>query len=181
MTMNACLGCGRSSTQRFESWLLLILAWMPRQRCGRRSRAVYCPSSVRTAYLNVCIDDAGPFKVFCDNLQPSNMLVDTDNSPYLRSSSISSSQPLWQPLLGPDIWLERYIIEKFLPRYVPKMEQFLRALKRIEAKSVSIGGGPNEPRLFTEMRYSWKTRRFWFNYAARKSLDVDFILLERVA
>ena len=56
-----------------------------------------------------------------------------------------------------------------------KMEQFLRALERIEVKSALTGGQSEEPRLSTQMRDSWKTRHFWFNYAARKSMDVDAV------
>jgi hypothetical protein len=66
-------------------------------------------------------------------------------------------------------------MKEFLAYYVPKMEQFLRALERIEAKSASTRGQSKEPRLSAQMRDSWKTRRFWFNYAARKSLDVNAI------
>ncbi len=132
-----------------------------------------------------CIDDAGPFKVFCDDMQPSNMLVDPDT---LRITAVLDFEftntmpaqfaydpPWWLLLLGPDMWLERYSMKEFLSRYVPKMERFLRALERVEAKSALTGEPPEEPRLSARMRDSWKTGRFWFNYAARKSLDVDAI------
>ena len=132
-----------------------------------------------------CIDDAGPFKVFCDDMQPSNMLVDPDT---LRITAVldfeftntmpaqfAHDPPWWLLLLGPDIWLERYSIKEFLACYVPKMEQFLRALKRIEVKSVFMEGESEEAPLSAQMRDSWKTGRFWFNYAARKSLDIDAV------
>ena len=132
-----------------------------------------------------CIDDAGPFKVFCDDMQPSNMLIDPDT---LRITAVldfeftntmpaqfACDPPWWLLLLGPDMWLERYSMKEFLTRYVPKMEQFLRALERIEVKSALTGGQSEEPRLSTQMRDSWKTRHFWFNYAARKSMDVDAV------
>jgi hypothetical protein len=47
--------------------------------------------------------------------------------------------PWWLLLLGPDMWLERRTIKEFLARYEPKMEQFLRALERVEAKTGSRG------------------------------------------
>lgn len=132
-----------------------------------------------------CINDAGPFKVFCDDMQPSNMLIDpktlritalldfefTNTMP----AQFAYDPPWWLLLLGPDIWLERYSMEEFLASYVPKMEQFLRALERMEAKSASTRGQSKELPLSAQMRESWKTRRFWFNYAARKSLDVDAV------
>jgi hypothetical protein len=83
--------------------------------------------------------------------------------------------PWWLLLLGPDMWLEHYSMKEFLACYVPKMEQFLRALKRVEMKSASTRGQSEEQRLSARMHDSWKTGRFWFNYAARKSLDVDAV------
>lgn len=73
------------------------------------------------------------------------------------------------------MWLERYSLNEFLARYVPRLEQFLQTLERREAKSASTELQSKEPRLSAQMRDSWKTGRFWFDYAARKSLDVDAI------
>jgi hypothetical protein len=44
----------------------------------------------------------------------------------------------------------------------------------VETKSASAGG-PTELHLSAQMRDSWKTGRFWFNYAARTCLDIDDI------
>ena len=38
----------------------------------------------------------------------------------------------WLLLRGPDPWLDRSDIEEFLASYVPRMEQFLRALEQRE-------------------------------------------------
>jgi hypothetical protein len=62
-------------------------------------------------------------------------------------------------------------MEEFLTRYEPRMEQFLRALEQVEAKS-SRGKQSSGPHLSARMRDSWKTGRFWFNYGIRKSFDV---------
>lgn len=83
--------------------------------------------------------------------------------------------PWWLLLLGPEMWLEYLNKEEFLARYVPKMEQFLRALKRQKTSSSPRDGQSEERCLSTEMRRSWETGRFWFDYAARKSLDIDNI------
>jgi hypothetical protein len=68
-------------------------------------------------------------------------------------------------------------MDEFLARYLPRMEQFLRVLERVEEKSAASGDErlEKEPRLSTSMRDSWKTMRFWFNYAARTCLDMDDI------
>jgi aminoglycoside phosphotransferase (APT) family kinase protein len=131
-----------------------------------------------------CIDDTGPFKLYCDDLQPSNMLADPDT---LRITAVldfeftnampaqfSYDPPWWLLLLGPDMWLERYSMEEFLVRYVPRMEQFLRALERVEKKS-SLEVSHQSPLLSDRMRESWATGRFWFDYGMRKSFDVDAV------
>ncbi|KAI5862555.1 hypothetical protein GGS23DRAFT_81747 [Durotheca rogersii] len=134
-----------------------------------------------------CIDDDGPFKVFCDDMQPANMLIDpktlritavldfefTNSMP----AQFTYDPPWWLLLRGPDVWLDQDRIDEFLARYVPRMEQFLRALERAEEKSAAEGDErlEKEPRLSTRMRDSWKTGRFWFNYAARTCLDMDDI------
>lgn len=134
-----------------------------------------------------CIDDAGPFKFFCDDMQPANMLIDPST---LRITAVldfeftnsmpaqfADDPPWWLLLRGPDVWLDRNRLDEFLARYVPRMEQFLRALERVEE---SLAAEENkeperEPRLSTRMRESWKTGRFWFDYAARTCLDMDDI------
>jgi len=97
-------------------------------------------------------------------MKPSNMLVDLET---LRITALLDFEftntmpaqfaydpPWWLLLLGPDIWLERYSKKEFLACYVPKMEQFLRAIERIEAKSASIKGQSKELCLSARMRDS---------------------------
>lgn len=55
--------------------------------------------------------------------------------------------------------------------FVPRMGQFIQAVERAEERSRSS----KDPRLSAQMRDSWATGRFWFNYASRNSLDLDFI------
>ncbi|KAK4044743.1 hypothetical protein C8A01DRAFT_42645 [Parachaetomium inaequale] len=96
-------------------------------------------------YCAVDDDDAGPFRVFCDDMQPANMLIDprtlritavldwefTNSMP----AQFAHDPPWWLLLRGPDLWLDSYSMDEFLARYVPRMEQFLRALERVEDRS----------------------------------------------
>lgn len=66
-------------------------------------------------------------------------------------------------------------MEEFLTLYEPRMEKFLRALERVEIEMALEVKQPGGPSLSTRMRDSWRTGRFWFDYAARKSFDVDTI------
>ncbi|KAF1970383.1 hypothetical protein BU23DRAFT_649967 [Bimuria novae-zelandiae CBS 107.79] len=79
--------------------------------------------------------------------------------------------PWWLLLLGPDMWLENYLMEKFMVRYEPRLEQFLRALERVEARATQDGDS-NGSLLSARMRESWKTKRFWFDYGIRKGFEV---------
>ncbi|ORX98427.1 phosphotransferase enzyme family protein-like protein [Clohesyomyces aquaticus] len=124
-----------------------------------------------------CFADTGPFKPYCDDLQPTNMLADpntfritavldwefTNSMP----AQFSYHPPWWLLLLGPDMWLEHHSIEEFVTRYVPRMEQFLRALERGESEGNTL--------LSVKMRDSWATGRFWFDYGIRKSFDIDAV------
>ena len=128
-------------------------------------------------------EDAGPFKLFCDDLRPANMRVDPDTFRITAvldfeftnamPAQFAHDPPWWLLLLAPHIWLERGLHEEFLERFIPRMDQFIRAVERAEEKLPS-----GEPRLSTRMRDSWDSGRFWFNYASRKSLDIDLIYWE---
>ncbi|KAJ5969494.1 hypothetical protein N7501_005742 [Penicillium viridicatum] len=81
----------------------------------------------------------------------------------------------WLLLSGPEMWLKRYAKEDFLTLYKPRMEQFLRALERVEIEMALEVKQPGGPSLSARMRDLWRTGRFWFDYAARKRFDVDTI------
>lgn len=76
---------------------------------------------------------------------------------------------------GPDLWIDHDSLDEFLAHYVPRMEQLLRTLERVEARPAVAGNGTSgkEQRLSARMWDSWKTESFWFNYAARTCLDMD--------
>lgn len=65
--------------------------------------------------------------------------------------------------------------EDFLTLYKPRIEQFLRALERVEIEIALEVKQPGGLSLSAWMRDLWRTGRFWFDYTARKSFDVDTI------
>lgn len=129
------------------------------------------------------INDNGPFKLFCDDLRPANILV---NSETLQVTAVLDLEftnampaqfaydpPWWLLLVGPDMWLERgYTMDEFVLQYTPRLNQFLHALEQVEAEKSKRDPGIPFSQL---MRDSWESGDFWFNFAARKSLDVDAI------
>jgi hypothetical protein len=132
-----------------------------------------------------CIDDAGPFILFCDDLRPSNMLVNPETLQItavldLEFTNAMPAQfaydpPWWLLLSGPDLWLDRGSVEEFKTLYEPRMEQFIRALEEVENMPGSGGKQPIGPHPSARMRTSWTDGRFWFNYAARKSFELDAV------
>jgi hypothetical protein len=132
-----------------------------------------------------CIEDTGPFIPFCDDLRPSNMLVHPETLQITAvldfeftnamPAEFTYDPPWWLLLSGPEVWLDRGSMEEFRNLYEPRMEQFLRVLELAEGMSVPGDQQLTEPRLSTRMRDSWKSGRFWFDYAARKSFELDAI------
>ncbi|OAQ65212.2 protein kinase-like domain [Pochonia chlamydosporia 170] len=129
------------------------------------------------------IDDAGTFRLFCDDMRPSNILIDpsTIRITAILDFEFTNSMPAqfvynppwWLLLRGPDVWIDRDNLDEFIARYVPRMEQFLRALEKVEQKSMKNGDKNMTTSLSTRMRESWASGRFWFDYAARTCLDMD--------
>lgn len=55
------------------------------------------------------------------------------------------------------------------------MEQFIDVLERVENTSPPESELLADLRLSAQMRESWRSGRFWFNYAIRKSFELDAI------
>ncbi|KAG9205164.1 hypothetical protein G6514_008741 [Epicoccum nigrum] len=124
----------------------------------------------------------GPFKLFCDDFRPQNILVGPET---LRTKAVldleftnamlrqfASDAPWWLLLVGPDSYLLRdRTLGEFVEAYEPRLEHFLQVMERVEgARDGGAGGAQPLSRL---MRESWDTKRFWFTYAARKPFDVE--------
>ncbi|KAJ0161413.1 hypothetical protein CTA2_6255 [Colletotrichum tanaceti] len=133
------------------------------------------------------VDEAGPFRLFCDDLRPTNMLVDPDT---LRISAVldleftnampaqfADDVPGWLLLRKPALWIGDGKLHEFLTLFRPRREQFIRAMKRVEAKSKSPPAS-EETSLSARMQDSWDSGRFWFNVASRSSFDIGEIYWE---
>lgn len=145
---------------------------------GRQFIARLCFAELIPTYT---VDDAGPFRLFCDDLRPTNMLVDPQT---LRITAVLDFEftnampaqfahdvPWWLLLQPPAVWLRDGEMDEFLRLFVPRKDQFLRAMERVEAASSQPPA--LQPCLSARMRESWDSRRFWFNLALRCSFDVD--------
>ncbi|KAK6860538.1 hypothetical protein PG995_004174 [Apiospora arundinis] len=148
------------------------------RRCFEKLIPAYCPAE----------DDLGPFRLFCDDLRPSNMLADPETMHIravidLEFTNVLPAQfaydvPWWLVLSNPATSISNGDKQQFLDLFEPRMEQYIRAMKRAEAKlSPPLPAtGEQPPRLLSaRLRDSWDSGRFWFNLASRSSFDVDEI------
>ncbi|KAK1948885.1 hypothetical protein LY78DRAFT_16591 [Colletotrichum sublineola] len=131
------------------------------------------------------VNENGPFRLFCDDLRPTNMLVDPET---LKISAIldfeftnampaqfADDVPWWLLLKQPAVWIGDGKLQEFLTLFQPRKEQFIRAMERAEAKSRLAA---DETSLSARMRDSWDSGRFWFNLASRSSFDISEIYWE---
>ena len=130
------------------------------------------------------IDDAGPHRLFCDDMRPSNMLINPETMEItalldfeftnVMPAQFAYDLPWWLILRDPGIEVSEGEAgkQKFLDLFEPRKEQFIHAMERVEARSARPAG---EPLLSARMRDSWDSGRFWFNLASRNSVDVDQI------
>lgn len=129
--------------------------------------------------------DAGPFKPYCDDFRPTNMLADPETYTITADLNFEFSNalpaqfaydpPWWLLLLGPDMWLEHHSKEEFDARFVPRMHQFIQAMETVETKQILEKDESPQTSLSARMRESWESKQFWFDYGIRKSFDVDAV------
>ncbi|KAL1850486.1 hypothetical protein Daus18300_012900 [Diaporthe australafricana] len=97
------------------------------------------------------VDNAGPFRLFCDDLRPTNMLVDPKT---LRITAVFDFEftnvmpaqfaydvPWWLLLQPPAVWLRDGNMEDFLGLFEPRKDQFIRAVERAEAIPKTLDTG----------------------------------------
>lgn len=145
------------------------------RHCLEKLVPAYCPAG----------EDRGPFRLFCDDLRPSNMLADPET---LRITAVLDLEftnalpaqyaydvPWWLLLRNPAAAVSEGRQQQLLDLLEPRKEQYIRAVERAEARLPRPGPAPGEPRLSARVRDSWDSGRFWFNLAARSSFDVDAV------
>ncbi|KAI4683690.1 uncharacterized protein J4E88_004867 [Alternaria novae-zelandiae] len=130
--------------------------------------------------------DNGPFIPYCHDFRPKNMLARYEDGSLkivavldfefvnTMPAQFAYDPPWWLAMVSPGLMLERFAMEDFEALYVPRLERFLQAMARIEAKLKAGHPGEIVP-LATRMRDSWTSKRFWFNYGIRKGWDVDVV------
>lgn len=122
------------------------------------------------------------FKLFCDDMRPSNVLVDADYKivavidweyTYAAPVEFAFSPPWWLLLESPEYWPGG--LSDWAATYEPRLRTFLRVLEMREEVALQNGTLGHHQRLSGPMRASWETGAFWVSYAARKSWAFDAV------
>lgn len=130
--------------------------------------------------------DRGPFKFWCDDFRPANVLADASDKiaavidwefSHTAPAEFASSPPWWLLLKAPEDWEEG--LADWAEKYSVRLITFLKALRSKEDELLEQGLlQATEKRLSERMRESWETGRFWTTYAARRTFAFDGIYWE---
>ena len=128
------------------------------------------------------VHDRGPFRLICDDLRPSNVIVDDTLNlrcvidwefSYSGPAEFTYCSPWWLLLAHPDDWEDS--LDSFWAQYLPRHEIFLQALKESEDEEIRNGALSESQRLSGEMARSMQNGAFWFCLAATSSFAFDDI------
>jgi hypothetical protein len=126
--------------------------------------------------------DLGPFKIWCDDLRPSNILINEDlqivgvvdwEFTYSAPVEFTHAPPWWLLLEQPEYWPDG--IKAWTKVYESRLQTFLRVLQDREDMAIRQSRLKEEQRLSSPMRKSWESGEFWIVYAARKSFAFDSV------
>ena len=125
----------------------------------------------------------GPFPLYCDDLRPSNVLVDSELNfrgvidweyCYAAPAEFTYCSPWWLLLRHPEDW-EDGDLGAFLEQYLPRQRLFLQVLQEEEGKLIERKEITEDRRLSVRMAESIQNGHFWFCLAATSSYGFDDI------
>ncbi|KAG9258665.1 phosphotransferase enzyme family protein [Emericellopsis atlantica] len=165
----------------------------------QRNNAVKDEQDCRKKYIARCLfrriarempTKPRPFHLYCDDLRPSNVLVNDTGSDfevtgvidweftYVAPVEFTHVAPWWLLFESPEAWESD--LRQFLARFKPRLELFLKCLRAIEDDQLQQGTLRGSQRLSEHMAPSMDNGRFWFCLAARKSFMFDDIYWQMI-
>lgn len=131
----------------------------------------------------------GPFKLWCDDLRPGNVLLNEDSKiaavvdwefTYAAPIEFSYAPPWWLLIEKPEYWPTEGGLEDWCTEFECRLETFLRAMINREDEAIRKGQLNDNQRLSGPMRESWKSGDFWIAYAARNNFAFDAIYWQKI-
>ena len=124
--------------------------------------------------------DRGPFKLWCDDFRPTNILVNSNlqivgvidwEFTYTAPAEFTAAPPWWLLLEQPEEWESG--IYDWAQKYEERLQTFLEVLRVCEDARDRADRRAEGPRLSSLTEQSWLSGDFWVVYAARKNFAFD--------
>ncbi|PYI09414.1 hypothetical protein BO78DRAFT_394913 [Aspergillus sclerotiicarbonarius CBS 121057] len=131
--------------------------------------------------------ETGPFKLWCDDFRPANVLLNKHNNiagvidwefTYAAPVEFSHAPPWWLLIERPELWTKG--IEDWTNQFDHRLNTFLNALKNCEDTMIQQGRITEPQRLSGPMLRSWESGDFWIMYAALNSFAFDAIYWQKI-
>ncbi|OAR04361.1 hypothetical protein LLEC1_07882 [Akanthomyces lecanii] len=131
--------------------------------------------------------DKGPFKLWCYDLRPSNILLDANHQivavidwefSYAAPREFTFAPPWWLLLEQPEYWTAG--LDDWVEVYEKRLPVFFEAMTEAEDDLIASGRLQEEERLSGKMRDSWASGDFWTVYAARKNFAFDGVYWKKL-
>ncbi|KAI4126794.1 MAG: hypothetical protein LQ347_004831 [Umbilicaria vellea] len=125
---------------------------------------------------------SNPAKLFCEDLRPTNFLVNTNfeivavtdwEFTYAAPAEFAFSPPFWLLLERPEYWPKG--LSDWAATYESRLQTFLHVLEDKEKVELENGTLKPEDALSGRMRQSWESGDFWVNYALQRSWAFDSV------
>lgn len=137
----------------------------------------------------LCRYENGPFKLFCDDFRPANVLANSKSNYnvvgaidwefcYAAPAEFAYSPPFWLLLELPEYWPEG--LDDWTRVYEKRLATFLHVLEEREQEAINRGILTKDQSLSEHMKGSWESGDFWVSYAARKSWAFDMIYWAKI-
>ncbi|KAJ5594933.1 uncharacterized protein N7459_001141 [Penicillium hispanicum] len=131
--------------------------------------------------------EKGPFKIWCDDLRPANVLLNENMQiagvvdwefTYAAPAEFSHAPPWWLLIEKPELWPKG--IEDWTRVFDYRLKTFLKALRVSEDTAIQHGRLGEDQRLSKPMHESWESGDFWIMYAALHSFAFDGIYWHKI-
>lgn len=125
----------------------------------------------------------GPFKLWCDDFRPANVLLNEDTYiagvvdwefTYAGPVEFSYAPPWWLLIEKPEYWSEG--IEDWAREFDRRLKTFLAAMRCCEDMDTQH----SQRRLSDQMQRSWESGDFWVVYAILHSFAFDTIYWQKI-
>lgn len=131
--------------------------------------------------------EKGPFKIWCDDLRPANVLLNENMQivgvvdwefTYAAPAEFSYAPPWWLLIEKPEYWPKG--IEDWTRVFDCRLKTFLKVMKDCEDAAIQQGRLKEDQRLSSPMRQSWENGDFWIMYAVLHSFAFDTIYWQKI-